>query len=46
MEKIFWWVLICLWSIPELIYGIFSNKEVSDGNLSKVARFLFKKVGL
>lgn len=45
-KRIFWWILIFLWSIPELIYGLFSSKKVSDDNLSNIAKHLFKKVGL
>jgi hypothetical protein len=40
LNKIFWWSLIVLWSMPELIY-MFITKEPS-----KIANWLFNKLKL
>lgn len=45
MKKLFWWILSIFWSIPEVIYRHCSKKEIRDENLTKVAKYLFKKVG-
>ena len=39
-NKPFWWILVVVWSLPESIY-MFITKEPS-----KIAKFLFKKLGL
>jgi hypothetical protein len=38
--KYIWWVLIILWSIPEIVYMVITKKP------SKIAQFLFNKVNL
>ncbi len=39
-NKIFWWITLVLWSIPESIYMVITKK------LSKIAIFLFNKLDL
>jgi hypothetical protein len=40
LNKIFWWTIAILWSIPEFTYMVITKEP------SKIARFLFEKLGL
>jgi hypothetical protein len=38
--KYIWWILITLWSIPEMVYMIITKEP------SKIAQYLYNKVNL
>lgn len=44
INKIFWWTLIVIWSIPETVYTVNSFGIIKEP--SKVANYLLNKVGL